>query len=100
MSGDFTYDPLKGERGAVEQVKGPGNSLQGMHPIPFPHTRAMRLAGPRSWSRSDCLIQWGPGWLPRGNSRSSRSKLCVCPECTCGVHDSGCKYAAVEEQSS
>src|SRR4029077_4284305 len=70
------------------------------HPIPFPHTRARRLSGPRSWSRSDYQVQWCSGWLPRGNSRSSRLKLSVYPECTCGVHDSGCKYAAVEERSS
>ncbi len=35
MSGDFTYDLLKRERGAVEQFQGPSNSLQEMHLIPF-----------------------------------------------------------------
>src|SRR5436309_2669058 len=35
MSSDFTYDPLKCERGAVEQFQCPSNSLQEMHLIPF-----------------------------------------------------------------
>src|SRR4029077_13247490 len=35
MSGDFTYDPLKRERVAVEKFQCPGNSLQEMHFIPF-----------------------------------------------------------------
>ena len=43
MSGDFTYDPLKRERGAVEQFQGPSDSLQEMHLIPF---RSL-IRGPR-----------------------------------------------------
>src|SRR5439155_12586234 len=69
-------------------------------PIPFPRTLATQLCEPRSSLRIDCLNLSWPDWFPTDNSTSNRSRSFVCQGCTFAEHESGCRYAVVEERCS